>query len=200
MLPIDERSLVELIRLRTPLGLYNRSELILRPGQSAVPFATRVTGSDRSMRAQVQLSGRLSDHLGVLLASGSAIGGYTLFIQGNRLHFEHLCLGQRVVCAAAVDAPQGDVEVGFRLTRGQEREARVELLHGEEVVADAAIAHTSGHLSFFGLSVCSDAVSQVSPLYQGSFDYPKDGVKAIRITFLDAASANLSATILQTTE
>ena len=200
VLPIDERSLVELIRLRTPLGLYNRAQLVLRPGQSTVPFATRITGSDRSIRVQVQLRGRQSGQLGVLVASGSAIGGYSLFIQDDRLHFEHLCLGQRVLCAAAVGAPLGDAEVGFRLTRGERREAQVELLHAEEVVAHAVIAHTSGHLSFFGLTVCSDAVSQVSPLYQGSFDYPKDGVEAIRITYLDAASPAVSATIVQAAE
>lgn len=200
VLPLDDRSLVELIRLRTPLGMINRREIVLRPGQSTVPFATRITGSDRSMRVQVQLRGRGGSEQGVLLSSGSAIGGYVLYVLNERLHFEHLCLAQRTVCVAEAPMPRGDAEIGFHLIRGEGRTAALELFHGQQCVARAHIAHTSVHLSFFGLAVCSDPVSQVGSLYQGAFGYPEPGVEAVRILFEQVASPAVSAAVIEATE
>jgi arylsulfatase A-like enzyme len=203
VLPLDDRSLVELIQLRTPLGLHNRRRLVLRPGQSAVPFATRVTGSNRSFQVTVQLRDRLAHHEGVLVASGSSVGGYSCYVYAGHLHFEHVCLGQRVTCSADVQTPLGSGAVGFRLLRGDGRTARVELLHADTVVGRADVDHTSGHLSFFGLSVCADTVSQVSQRYAGDFNFPHDAVDVVVIDFLDvtpsaADAADEAATNLAT--
>jgi hypothetical protein len=67
-------------------------------------------------------------------------------------------------------------------------------------VGRVEIAHTSVHLSFFGLAVCSDPVSQVGSLYQGSFGYPEVGVEAVRLLFEEAASPALTAAVIEATE
>jgi hypothetical protein len=200
VLPLDDRSLVDLINLKTPYGMYNTRRLVLRPGQSAVPCATRVTGSNRSMQVTAHLREHGPGHQGVLLSSGSSVGGYSLFLKAGRLHFEHLCLGDRILCIAEVATPMGNGRVGFRLLHGAGRSACIELLHGDEVVARTGIPQTSGHLSFFGLAVCSDPISQVSQAYAGPFAYPHDALEMVVIDFLDAQSASATAPILMATE
>ncbi len=193
VLPLDDRPLVDLIRLRTPLSAHSRRRLVLRPGQSLVPFATRVTGSDRSIQVTVQLRDRRAGQEGVLLSSGSSIGGYTFYLKDERLHFEHLCLGHRVLCVADAAAPTGSGSVGFRLIHGEQRSARVEVLHDDVLVGRAEIPHTSGHLSFLGLAACHDPVSQVSDRYSGAFSFPHGAVELIAIDFLDELSVAASA-------
>ena len=77
VLPLDDRSLVELIELRTPVSGHSRERVVLRPGQSMVPCATRFTGSGRSIRAKVHFRARQDHHEGVLVSSGSEAGGYS---------------------------------------------------------------------------------------------------------------------------
>lgn len=200
VLPLDERGLVQLITLDTPLGMYNRQRLVLRPGQAAVPFATRMTGSDRSMQAIAHLRDHHSDHEGVLLASGSAIGGYSFYVQGGYLHFEHLCLGNRVICRADRPNVAGNISVGFRLVRGAVRSAVLELLHENDVVGSVDIPHTSGHLSFFGLAAGSDPISQVSTAYQGEFAFPPESLDRVVIDYLDLMEPEASASMSIATE
>jgi arylsulfatase len=200
VLPLDERNLVELITLKTPLGMYNRRRIVLRPGQAAVPFATRLTGSDRSMQAIAHVQDFHGGHEGVLLASGSSIGGYSFYVQAGVLHFEHLCLGQRVVCKASKTSPIGNAKLGFKLTRGAVRSAIVELLHDDEVVGRAEIPHTSGHLSFFGLAAGSDPISQVSTAYQGDYAFPHEVLNQVIIDYLDLLEPHASASMSIATE
>lgn len=201
VLPIDDRSLVELIRLRTPLSSHNRQAIVLRPDQSIVPFSTRLTGTDRSFVIHVDLCNRADLDEGVLVASGSIGGGYVLYIRDNRLCFEHVCLGQRVRCIGERAAPLGASAVGLRLQRAQDgHEGSAELWQDGEVVGSVTIPYTSSHLSFFGLSVCRDATSQVGTAYEGTFDYPQTGVEKIRIEFLDAASAVAAAAVISKSE
>ena len=200
VLPLDERNLVELITLKTPLGMYNRRRLVLRPGQAAVPFSTRLTGSDRSMHAVAHVRDYQVGHEGVLLSSGSSIGGYTFYVQGDLLHFEHLCLGQRLVCRATKPNPTGNVQLGFKLLRGALRSAVVELLHGDEVVGKIDVPHTSAHLSFFGLAAGSDPISQVSNAYHGENPFPPDSLEQVVIDYLDLMEPEMLASISIATE
>ena len=57
-------------------GMYNHRRLVLRPGQAAVSFSTRLAGSDGSMHAVAHVRDYQVGYQGVLLSSGSSIGGY----------------------------------------------------------------------------------------------------------------------------
>lgn len=197
VLPLDDRTMVELLELRTPRGLMSRSQIVLRQQSGHVPYFSAVTGSDRSMRVTAKLRGRRTGDEGVLLSSGSAQGGYTLYILDDRLVFEHLMLGERVVCAANLAAPLGDVGVGFLLQRKEGRSAELTLLHGDAVVGRAIIPRVSATLSFWGLDVGRDRGIAVSDSYPGEFPFPQTALDTVVMDFLeDEPLAELAAVLL----
>lgn len=200
VLPLDDRSLVQLIGLQTPMGLHSRGQLVLRPGQSVLPAATKLTGSHRALRATAHLRDHQPGHQGVLLASGSAAGGYSLYLRHGVLHFEHVSLGVRTLCRAGERVPLGPVNVGFRLRPGEQSTSTVELLHGEAVVGEAVIPRVSNHLSFWGLSICADPVSQVSTHYGGNFSFPAAALDKVVLFLLEEESADVLAKQLMATE
>ena len=199
VLPLDDRTLVQLIELSTPLGLHRRGRIELRPGQSVMPAATRLTGSNRALRATAHLRDHRAEHEGVLLASGCAVGGYSLYLRQGLLHFEHLSVGEHMLCRAQVPVPLGPVRVGFRLLPGAGKTALVRLLHGDTIVGEATIARTSGHLSFWGLTVCADPVSQVSRQYDTAFSFPVHALERVVIDLEgDDSARDLAANVLAT--
>ncbi|MEU6323935.1 hypothetical protein [Streptomyces sp. NPDC047009] len=142
-----------------------------------------ITGTDRSTRVTASLRGHRAGDEGVLLASGSVQGGYVLYVLEGRLTFEHLAVGERVVCTADSELPTDDCEVGFALHRHADRSAQLTLLHASEPVGKAAIPLTSLHLPFWGLDVGRDAVSQVSAANAGDFPFPSHALDHVFITF-----------------
>ncbi|KUL55383.1 hypothetical protein ADL22_00350 [Streptomyces sp. NRRL F-4489] len=200
VLPLDDRSLAELLGLRPPHGLAGRRRLELRPGHGHVPISSLVTGTDRSMRITARLRGRRPDDEGVLLASGSCQGGYVLYLRNGRLAFEHHALGERVVCRADTEAPTGDCAVGFTLSRAGDRSAEVTLVQAGRTVGKAAIPVTSPHLSFWGLDAGRDPVSQVSSAYEGEFPFPADVLDAVTLDFLGASTPEEVAEAIESKE
>ncbi|MBA2810211.1 arylsulfatase [Streptomyces sp. KM273126] len=200
VLPLDDRTLVELLRLRSPNGLMGRDRLVLRPGQGHVPFCSMVTGTDRSMKVTATLRGHQSDDEGVLLASGNVQGGYVLYVREGRLTFEHAALGQRVICTADTELPAGDCEAGFALHRRDDRSARLVLLHGAEPVGKAEIPLTLPHLAFWGMDVGRDPVSQVSAGYTGDFPFPPHVIDHVSITFTSESPLSEVAEAMESKE
>ncbi|MGO4836303.1 sulfatase/phosphatase domain-containing protein, partial [Rhizobiaceae sp. 2RAB30] len=115
VLPLDDRSLVQLLRARPPIGLMSRDRLVFRPGQSHIPISSMITGSERSMRVVAAFRDRMADEEGVLVSSGDSRGGYVLYVKHGRLVFEHVQLGQRTICIADAELPAGTGEAGFVL-------------------------------------------------------------------------------------
>lgn len=181
--PLDDRTLYELLTARGPSGLINRKEIVLRPGQSHVPFASAIAGSDRAMTVTAHLKGFRPGHEGALLSSGNVRGGYTLYIRNDILTFEHHHLGARVVLKAEVPIPEADSTVGFRLIQREGRQATVELTCQGSTVGKADIPSVSGHLSFWGMDVGRDAVSTVSPDYQAPFAMPHQVLDRVVLHF-----------------
>lgn len=181
--PLDDRTMVDLLELRTDQGMIGRTSLDLVPGQSHIPFASTLTGTDRSMVVTAQLvDGTATD--GVIVASGNSAGGYTLYVQGDRLRFEHHYLRDRVVCADPRPLGPGGHSVGFRLARRADRSATVQLVVDGRVTASAEIPVTSAHISFYGLDVGKDPISQVSTSYSGEFAMSRERLRHVAVRFL----------------
>ncbi len=194
VLPLDDRPLTELLAFRAPLGLLNQRTITFYANQGHVPFATGVTGTDRSMRVRAHLQ-RAGDDNGVILASGSSQGGYTLYVQDGRLMFEHHMLESRQRCVGLTKLPDGLCEVGFTLLRQPDGSATVHLFSDQEVIAQVRIPHTSGHLSFWGLDVGRDRVSQVSQHYPDAFPFSSRSLIDVSIDFLENVSVEKMADI-----
>ncbi|MFG2431153.1 arylsulfatase [Streptomyces sp. NPDC048590] len=178
--PLDDRPLKALLALNTGQGLHGATHVRLEAGACHVPAPTRITGSNRSMRATATLS-RTAD--GVLLASGTAAGGYVLYIKDGRLVFEHNLLGDHVVCASPGPLPAGTDTAGFRLHCHDDRSARVTIEAGTVPLAHAGIPMTAGRLSGYGLDIGRDTLSQVSAAYTGEFPQPRGALVHVDLDF-----------------
>jgi arylsulfatase len=187
VLPLDDRTLVELIELPTPASRKPPERLVLRPGAGFVPFSTRLSGSRRLAAITARLRRRDQGAEGMLLASGSAAGGYALSIREGRLWFEHHCHGRRVVIGSDVAVPLAEVALGVRLSHEGSGAASATLFVADSDAGTAVIHATSNHLSFFGLCVGADhPLAPASQHYRAGFDFPLDAFDCIELDFQPA--------------
>ena len=171
--PLDDRPLRELIAERGPIGLFAASRIVLRPGQSHVPFASAVTGSNRDVVVTAHLAAPTGRVSGSLLSSGNVQGGFLLHLIDGELHFQHSLLGEK----ATMRAPLGDdpSTVGFALRPAADDSAAVTLLIDGVEAARTEIPRTSAHLSFWGLDVGRIGASSLDETLEPPFAMP-DGV------------------------
>jgi arylsulfatase len=198
--PLDDRTLVELLTARGPAGLVNRREIVFRAGQSHVPLASAITGSDRALQFTVHLQEFEPGMEGVLVSSGNVAGGYVLYVRNDVLIFEHNALGVRVVLKSDVVLPTGTHTVGVRLTPLEDNAGLVELLHGDDVVASTGVPRTSSHLSFWGMDIGADPVSTVSTEYEAPFAFPAAAIDRAVLRFRDAPDLDDLAELIASTE
>ncbi|MBU8868234.1 arylsulfatase [Paenarthrobacter aromaticivorans] len=198
--PLDDRTLVELLTARGPAGLVNRKEIVFRPGQSHIPLASAITGSDRALEFTVHLEDFSPGMEGVLVSSGNQQGGYVLYVRNDVLIFEHHALGVRDVVKSDVVLPTGPQTVGLRLTPRDDKAALAELLHQDEVVAATTISATSSHLSFWGMDIGADPVSTVSAEYEAPFAFPEAAMDRVVLRFRDTPDLEDLAELIESTE
>ena len=198
--PLDDRTLVELLTARGPAGLVNRKEIVFRPGQSHIPLASAITGSDRALQFTIHLQDFSPGMEGVLVSSGNQQGGYVLYVRNDVLIFEHHALGVRDVVKSDVVLPTGPQTVGLRLTPRDDKAALAELLHEDEVVAATTISATSSHLSFWGMDIGADPVSTVSAEYEAPFAFPEAAMDRVVLRFRDTPDLEDLAELIESTE
>ncbi|WP_017935342.1 arylsulfatase [Nocardioides sp. Iso805N] len=92
VLPLDDRTPVELVNIERPQAEPVRERYVYYPGTAAVPEGVAVSVRGRSYKiiADAVLDPGAQ---GVLFAHGSRFGGHTLFIKDNRLHYVYNFLG-----------------------------------------------------------------------------------------------------------
>ncbi|WP_063740069.1 arylsulfatase [Amycolatopsis jejuensis] len=196
VLPLDDRSLIQLISGGS-VGLAGRGDLVLYPQSGHVPVASKVTGTRGALRITARLRAR---HDGVLLSSGSAQGGYSLYVQQGRLVFEHLLPDARVRCVATEPAPDGEHTLGVTLEPRPDGSSAVSLWQDDRVVGEATLPRTLSHPSFWGLDCGRDAVSHVSTSYKGEFPIPPDALESVTLTLTRRAPAREVATEIEATQ
>lgn len=187
ILPLDDRTLVQLLRERNPRGLVNQDTIVLRPGQGRLPFASAVTGSDRGMFTTAFLADYRAGDDGVLVASGNQRSGYSLYVLDGRLCFEHHFLDARTRLDASTRLPEAVRSVGFHLGRHDHTttSADVSLFVEGRPVAQTRIPRTSGHLSFYGLEVGHDPISPVSDRYASPFPFCPRTLDRVELHFTE---------------
>ncbi|WP_166851215.1 arylsulfatase [Isoptericola sp. BMS4] len=178
--PLDDRPLRELIATRGPVGLFARSHITLRPGQSHVPYPSAVTGSNRDVDVVGWFVPRDPLPQGVVLSSGNAQGGYVLYLKDGELCFEHGHLQDHVLVTAPL-GPAPVVSAGFRLRTGDDGSGLVTLLAGGDEVATARVPRVSSHLSFWGLDVGHAPRSTFSERFTPPFALPDDALERVDV-------------------
>ena len=91
--PLDNRAFVAIME-PAPSGIPARDRYVFRPGGGRVPeeVAPDVKGRSHRIIAEVDIPAGGAE--GVLLAQGSILGGYSLFVADGRLQYVHNYLGR----------------------------------------------------------------------------------------------------------
>jgi len=113
VMPLDASATARLITER-PLLTKDRENYTYYPGTSPVPGRTAVSVLNRphSITAKVEIPEGGAE--GVLLSQGDNMGGYTFFMQDNRLHYGYNYAGAREFhIASSVEIPAGSHELRF---------------------------------------------------------------------------------------
>ena len=94
VLPLDDRSALEVLGQERPSEEAPRTRYIYYAGTSPVPEGVAVNVRARSYKilADVDITAKAA---GVIFAHGSRFGGHTLFIKGQKLYYVYSFLGIR---------------------------------------------------------------------------------------------------------
>ena len=139
MLPLDARPLSELV-LERPRAVPARRRYVYRPGTAMVPEAVAVNVRNRSHRivADVVVADGDARRLeGVLLAQGSLLGGWSLFVSAGSLRYVHnLAAHQENRIEAPLSLGPGRHQLSFHFVRTGDHRGT-----GELRVDGATVAH-----------------------------------------------------------
>jgi arylsulfatase A-like enzyme len=188
VLPLDDRTPVELLGIERPSEEPPRKRYIYLPHTSPVPegVAVNIRGRSYKIIADVNLT---SDSHGVIFAHGSRFGGHTLFIKDRKLHYVYNFLGieeQKFVSKEPLDP--GKHAVGMAFTRDKsgkygESIGKVQLFVDENVVAEGPMKTQPGHFTLCGDGLCVgfDSADRVSKEYEGNFPFADGTILGVAV-------------------
>jgi arylsulfatase len=175
VLPLDNRAAVAMME-PPPSGIPVRSRYVYRPNGGRVPeeVAVDVKGRSHTITAFVEIP--RGGAQGALLAMGSILGGYSLFVDDHRLQYVHNHLGRNEDhLVAGKKLPTGACELGFRFeSEGRFMGGKAMLTVNGAPVAEGEIAHFTPvrfSITDAGLTCGEDAGSAVTARYQAPFRF-----------------------------
>ena len=160
--PLDDRSRAgDHPDTERPVLSPPRNRYVYFPDCAEVPESQAVNLRNRSFSIGALVDISESGGNGVLIAQGSRFGGYSLYIEGNRLHYINNFVGvleQKVV--STVDVPTGKnlvLSASFEKT-GQAApgvgEGTLSLWHGDTKVGEGTIKVQPGPFMLAGEGLC----------------------------------------------
>jgi arylsulfatase len=174
VLPLDDRTAVELLTVEKPNPEPPRTRYVYQPGTAAVPegVAANLRGRSYKIIADVTLT---SDSHGVIFAHGSRFGGHALFIKDRRLYYVYNFLGippeQKYVSEPLQPGPHA---LGVAFTREKsgkygESIGNLQMYVDDKVVAEGPMRAQVGNFSLCGDGLCVgyDSDDRVSQEYDG---------------------------------
>ena len=180
VLPVDGSGLARMVSEKPLVGL-PRDSYTYFPNTQAVPYfaAPKVLNRPHSITAAVEIPDDGAE--GVLLSQGTAAGGYSFFVQEDRLHYVHNWVG-RALLRVASDEPltAGAHELRFEFeprgnpdpTQGHGTPGSAQLYIDGKLVGDADFPYTTLFLFNPGQLTCgADPGSPVTTDYQAPFPF-----------------------------
>ncbi len=181
VLPLDDRGAAELFVIRRP---GHQPPGPIQRFLPATPHLERSKTPDirnRSFEIRARVS-RAADGApgaedGVLAACGARTGGYTFFVQDDRLWFVYNHLGTMYEIAGDEPLPSGEVELAVRYAKTGEHRGTAELLvrawggGDERSLGSGPVETLPYRQTTYGMDIGCDAGPTVSPRYQGPFPY-----------------------------
>ena len=189
VLPLDDRTAMELFAIERPTEEVPRERYIYYPGTGSVPesVAVNVRGRSYKILADVQVG---DDCAGVIFAHGSRFGGHSLFIKNKKLHYVYNFLGippeQKFV---SPELKPGKYTLGMEFTResaGKFKEAvgKTKLYVNDKVVAEGPMRAQVGKFTLCGDGLCVgfDSADAVSHEYEGSNPFKGGTIQFVGVT------------------
>ncbi len=173
VLPLDDRTAVQLLGIERPKSEPPRERYIYYPGTEPVPegVAVNVRGRSYKIIADVDITDKAA---GVMFAHGSRFGGHSLFIKDGKLYITYNFLGiteQKFVSKEKI--PTGKHAVGIEFIRESagkygESMGKCKLYIDDKVVAEGEMKTQAGKFTLSGDGLCIgfDSGDNVSSEYK----------------------------------
>ncbi|MCD6727005.1 MAG: arylsulfatase [Solirubrobacteraceae bacterium] len=179
VMPVDGSGLARFAGEKPQVSA-SRESATYFPGTQSIPFfaAPRVLNRPHSITASVEIRDGAE---GVLLAQGTAAGGYSFFVQDRRLHYVHNWVGRelmRVSSDEEVTAGEHELRYEFEPTgppdpaNGHGAPGRFQLYVDGRLVGDAEVPYTTPFVINPGTLTCgADPGSTVTTDYETPFRF-----------------------------
>ena len=172
MLPLDDRSAVEILGIERPSEEAPRERYVYYPHTAPVPEGVAVNVRGRSYKILADAVITDANASGVIFAHGSRFGGHALFIKNKKLYYVYNFLGiqpeQKFVSSMALKP--GKYTLGMEFIREKtgehgEQIGTMKLYINDKVVAEGPMRTQPGKFTLSGDGLCvgfdsGDAVSR----------------------------------------
>ena len=173
VLPLDDRG-VQLFgaRFRANSPHPEDRRYVYRPPMSPLPGQASAGLGGRKVHLLATLNYAEGDE-GVLYKNGNRNSGFSMFVQNGRFVVDYNAFGDHTIIESPV-IPVGPVNLGVRLTRGENRRGTVALEFDGVEVATAELPLYMTMMSSVGPSIGFDHGVSVSTRYSSPFPYTGD--------------------------
>jgi Sulfatase len=202
-LPLDDRTVMEMLTVERPQAEPPRNRYIYYPGSGAVPegVAVNVRGRSYKIIADVDISEGAE---GVLFAHGSRFGGHALFIKDGKLHYVYNFLGiqpeQTFVSEKLTPGPHALGMEFIREQAGPNKESvgTANLYVDDQVVDTGDMRAQVGKFTLCGDGLCVgfDSADSVSRSYQAPFAFTGGKILGVAVDVSDESYLDLETEAL----
>ena len=198
VLPLDDRTAMEMLGTERPTSELPRDRYIYYPGTSPVPegVAVNVRGRSYKILANVEIGDGCE---GVIFAHGSRFGGHSLFIKDGKLHYVYNFLGMKPEQHFESEPlTPGKYTLGMEFIREGEAEHKsslgtTKLYVNEDVVDEGQMKTQPGKFTLSGDGLCigRDSGDAVSEQYKSPGEFVGGTIQAVVVTVEEAAYIDL---------
>jgi arylsulfatase len=200
VLPLDDRSAVEVLGTERPSEEAVRDRYVYYPGTAPVPEGVAVNVRNRSYKILANVEITDADASGVIFAHGSRFGGHTLFIKDRKLHYVYNFLGikpeQHFV--STQELKPGKYTLGMEFIResaGKNGESigRTKLYVDDQVAAEGPMRTQPGKFTLSGDGLCIgyDSGDAVSQQYKTPGEFHGGEIQGVAVSVEKAAYTDL---------
>lgn len=181
VLPLDSRGTLRFADERPELAK-DRKTYVYYPHTQMIPenVAAKLLNRAHSITAEVEIPKGGAE--GVLICHGGNVGGYTLFMKDNKLHYVHNYVGaEEFHLVSSVDVPTGKVELRYEfqptgqpdLKAGKGSPGKAQLYINRKLVGEMQLPYTVPLALGIGSGVFvgRNSGSPVSELYGPPFEF-----------------------------
>jgi arylsulfatase A-like enzyme len=160
---------------------YRRDRYEYFAGIGPLPETVAPNLRNRAWRISAELDNRDGAAAGVIVAHGSAAGGYALYVDGGRLHYIHNLVGTTLTTVSATgDLPEDVLDVRCEFRPDGPHRGDVHLYYGDREVGSGHIAATTPiTFGVAGFSVGHQRGSSISPAYRPPFTFTADALHRV---------------------